>query len=115
MTWFFDHDASAETDRLLDALAGADVALVPQHWLLEVINMLLAAEGFRKKKAAESAEFFALLGKLAVEPDASQSSPPKGGRNSNRCRPRSSSRPAGTGGRPPFPFALYDYLWISIR
>jgi predicted nucleic acid-binding protein len=70
MTWFFHHDASAETDKLLGRLAGADIAVVPQHWLLEVTNVLLAAEASRKKKAAESMEFLALLGSLAIEPDA---------------------------------------------
>ena len=70
MTWFFDHDASTETDKLLGRLAGADIAVVPQHWLLEVTNVLLAAEASRKKKAAESMEFLALLGRLAIESDA---------------------------------------------
>jgi len=69
MTWLFEHEASPRTDKLLDALAGRDVAVVPQHWLLEVTNVLLAAEASRKKKPAESAEFLALLGKLAIEPD----------------------------------------------
>jgi predicted nucleic acid-binding protein len=45
------------------------VAVVPQHWLLEVTNMLLAAEASRKKKPAESTEFLALLGKLAIQSD----------------------------------------------
>ena len=44
--------------------------MVPQHWLLEVINVLLAAEASAKKKAAESAEFLTLLGSLAIETDA---------------------------------------------
>ncbi len=69
MTWFFDHDASPETDKLLGTLAGGNVAVVPQHWLLEVTNVLLAAEASRKKKAAESSEFLALLSKLAIESD----------------------------------------------
>lgn len=70
MTWFFEHEASPQTDKLLAALAGADAAVVPQHWLLEVTNVLLAAEASNKKKAAESTEFLALLGKLAIESDA---------------------------------------------
>ena len=69
MTWFFEHEASPETDKLLDTLAGKDVAVVPLHWLLEITNVLLAAEASKKKKAAESAEFLALLEKLAIEPD----------------------------------------------
>jgi predicted nucleic acid-binding protein len=70
MTWFFEHDASSETDKLLGRLSGADVAVVPQHWLLEVTNVLLAAEASQKKKAAESMEFLGLLSKLAIESDA---------------------------------------------
>lgn len=70
MTWFFEHEASPETDKLLDWLAGEGVAVVPQHWLLEITNVLLAAEGSKKKRAAESTEFLTLLGKLAVETDA---------------------------------------------
>jgi predicted nucleic acid-binding protein len=70
MTWFFQHDASDETDKLLGKLVGADAAVVPQHWLLEVTNVLLAAEASNKKKAAESAEFLGLLGSLAIETDA---------------------------------------------
>jgi hypothetical protein len=43
-TWFFDHDASAETDKLLGMIGGAEAAIVPQRWLPEVTNVLLAAE-----------------------------------------------------------------------
>jgi predicted nucleic acid-binding protein len=70
ITWFFKHEASPETDKLLDTLTGEDAAVVPQHWLLEITNVLLAAEASGKKKAAESAEFLALLGKVAIEPDS---------------------------------------------
>jgi predicted nucleic acid-binding protein len=70
MTWFFEHESAPDTDKLLDGLAGEDTAVVPQHWLLEITNVLLAAEASGKKHAAESAEFLALLGKLAIEPDA---------------------------------------------
>jgi len=69
MTWFFEHEASDETDKLLDKLAGPEAALVAQHWLLEVTNVLLAAEATKKKKATESAQFLTLLGKLAIESD----------------------------------------------
>jgi predicted nucleic acid-binding protein len=70
MTWFFEHDASPLTDKLLSALAGTDMAIVPQHWLLEITNVLLAAEAAKKKKPAESMEFLALLGQLPIETDA---------------------------------------------
>ena len=61
MTWFFEHDASTATDKLLGKFAGADVAVVPQHWLLEVTNVLLDAEASNKRKPAESTKFLALL------------------------------------------------------
>lgn len=70
MTWLFEHEASPETDKLSGTLAGADVAVVPPHGLLEVTNVLLAAEASKKKKAAGSMEFVALLGNLAIESDA---------------------------------------------
>jgi predicted nucleic acid-binding protein len=69
MTWFFEHEASAETDKLLDRLAGSESAIVAQHWLLEVTNVLLGAEASGKKTPAESAQFLSLLAKLAIESD----------------------------------------------
>jgi predicted nucleic acid-binding protein len=69
MTWFFEHDASPETDKLLDTLAGAAMAVVPEHWILEVTNVLLGVESAKKKRAAESAEFLTLLDKLSIELD----------------------------------------------
>ena len=47
----------------------SDPAAVAQHWLLEVTNVLLASESSSKKKPAESTQFLALLGKLAIESD----------------------------------------------
>jgi len=70
MTWFFDHEASSQTDSLLESLAGEDQAVVPQHWLLEVANVLLAAEASHKKLPAESMEYLTLLGRLAIATDA---------------------------------------------
>jgi predicted nucleic acid-binding protein len=70
MTWFFEHDASNETDKLLEKLAAAGSAVVPQHWLLEIVNVLLTAEASKKKTSAESMEFLNLLGKLAIEADS---------------------------------------------
>jgi predicted nucleic acid-binding protein len=69
MTWFFEHEASEETDGLLNKLAGSESAVVVQHWILEVVNVLLAAEASRKKSHAESAQFLSLLAKLAIESD----------------------------------------------
>jgi predicted nucleic acid-binding protein len=69
MTWFFDHEASTETDQLLGMLYGAAVAVVPQHWSMEVTNVLLIAEAAKRKKPAETVEFLSLLGKLAIETD----------------------------------------------
>ncbi len=69
MTWLFEHDATDETDELLGKLAGPEKALVAQHWVLEVANVLLSAERFKKKTPAETALYLNLLSKLAIESD----------------------------------------------
>ena len=70
MTWFFEHESANETDALLDELSGDSMAYVAQHWRLEVTNVLLGAEKAKKKSAAETTQFLALLDKLAIETDA---------------------------------------------
>jgi predicted nucleic acid-binding protein len=70
MTWLFDHEATQETDELLGKLSGAEKAVVAQHWVLEVGNVLLNAELSKKKTAADTTLFLNLLNKLAIESDA---------------------------------------------
>ena len=69
VTWFFEHEATPETDQLLAQLADADQALVTQHWMLAITNVLLGAEKEKKKSPAETGQFLSLLGKLAIETD----------------------------------------------
>jgi predicted nucleic acid-binding protein len=69
MTWFFEHEANKETDELLERLGGSEKAIVAQHWVLEITNVLLSAELSKKKTAADTTHFLTLLGKLAIESD----------------------------------------------
>src|SRR6185295_18270873 len=69
MTWFFETEASAETDKLLDELSAGETAWVAQHWPLEVANVILGAEQRKKKTSAETARFLGLLDKLNIETD----------------------------------------------
>ncbi len=69
MTWFFEGEATRATDALLDELAGGGRAFVAQHWRLEITNVLLGAERTKKKDSAHTAQFLALLDKLAIESD----------------------------------------------
>jgi len=69
LTWFFESEATQDTDALLDELAGPGQAVVAQHWRLEITNVLLGAERKKKKVAAQTTQFLALLDKLAIESD----------------------------------------------
>lgn len=68
MSWCFEDEASAATDRLLDALKTGE-AIVPPLWLLEVCNVLLVAERRKRLHAAESMRFMALLLSLPIAVD----------------------------------------------
>ncbi|MDH5643199.1 MAG: type II toxin-antitoxin system VapC family toxin [Gemmatimonadota bacterium] len=69
MTWLFEHEATKDTDQLLGQLSGPEKAVVAQHWVLEVVNVLLGAERSKKKTAADTTLFLNLLNKLAIESD----------------------------------------------
>jgi len=70
ITWLFDHESTEDTDGLLGKLFGPEKAVVPQHWVLEVGNVLLGAERLKKKKTpADTTLFLNLLSKLAIESD----------------------------------------------
>ena len=69
MTWLFDHEATKDTDELLEKLCGPGKAVVAQHWVLEVGNVLLGAERSKKKTPADTTLFLNLLSKLAIESD----------------------------------------------
>ncbi|MDH4155387.1 MAG: type II toxin-antitoxin system VapC family toxin [Nitrospira sp.] len=69
ITWLFDHESTEDTDGLLGKLFGPEKAVVPQHWVLEVGNVLLGAERLKKKTPADTTLFLNLLSKLAIESD----------------------------------------------
>ena len=69
MTWLFEHEATKDTDALLGMLSGPGKAIVAQHWVLEVGNVLLGAERSKKKTPADTTLFLNLLSKLAIESD----------------------------------------------
>ncbi len=69
MTWFFAHEASPETDKLLAAIGGAGRAMVPQHWRIELGNVLLVAERRKEKSQADSTQFVGLLQCLNIVVD----------------------------------------------
>lgn len=69
MTWLFEHEATKGTDELLERLCGPEKAVVAQHWVLEIVNVLLGAELSKKKTAADTTHFLTLLSKLAIESD----------------------------------------------
>jgi len=65
MSWCFEDEADAESDRVLDALATCE-ALVPSVWPLEVANVLLVAERRDRLTPAASSRFLDLLGALPI-------------------------------------------------
>jgi predicted nucleic acid-binding protein len=69
MTWLFEHEATNETDKLLDRLRGPERAVVPQHWTLEIVNVLLGAERTKRKTGADTTHFLTLLGRLPISSD----------------------------------------------
>lgn len=69
MSWFFDDEATAATDKLLDRLNSDGRAIVAAHWALEVSNTLLMAERRKRSTVAESSHFIAILDALPIEAD----------------------------------------------
>jgi predicted nucleic acid-binding protein len=69
MAWFFQDEAAAATDALLDALNQDGRAIVAAHWALEVANTLLTAERRKRCSVADGAHFFDILNSLSIETD----------------------------------------------
>ena len=69
MAWFFDDEASAATDELLDELNSDGRATVAAQWILEVGNTLLMSERRKRATVAESSHFLAILDVLPIEAD----------------------------------------------
>jgi predicted nucleic acid-binding protein len=66
MSWCFEDEATAQTEALLDRV-GAEGALVPTIWFLEVANVLLVAERRGRLTDAQATRFTALLHQLPLE------------------------------------------------
>lgn len=60
MSWCFEDEVDAYADAVLDRLAGQE-ALVPCIWPLEVMNVLVMGERWRRLTQAQSLRFQELL------------------------------------------------------
>ncbi len=69
MAWIFDDEDDAYAAAVRDRL-GADVALVPSIWPLEVGNVLVVAERRKRLSRAEALRFLEVLRQLPVQVDA---------------------------------------------
>ena len=68
MSWCFEDESTAHTEALLDRV-GAEGAVVPTIWFLEVANVLLVAERQGRLTDAQATRFTALLQQLPIETD----------------------------------------------
>jgi predicted nucleic acid-binding protein len=68
MAWCFADEATAETAEVQDRLI-AEAALVPSHWFLEVLNVLVMAEKRQRIAAADANNFLHLLAALDIQTD----------------------------------------------
>jgi predicted nucleic acid-binding protein len=70
LSWCFEDEATAETDKVLDRL-GDDHAIVPPLWESEITNALLVAERKKRLNEAQSTRFVSLLAVLPINVDTS--------------------------------------------
>ena len=68
MAWCFADEATVETARVQDRLI-AEAAVVPSHWFLEVVNVLVMAEKRKRITAADATNFLHLLAALDIQTD----------------------------------------------
>lgn len=73
MSWCFEDEADAYSDRILDALAKGE-GHVPNLWLLETANVLIMAERRGRLTEADSSNFVELLRSLPIVVDEEASS-----------------------------------------
>ncbi len=66
MAWCFQDESSPYADSVLEKLTAATV-LVPAVWILEVVNVLLAAERKNRLCESDSSRFLNLLALLPIE------------------------------------------------
>jgi predicted nucleic acid-binding protein len=67
LSWCFEDEATAWTDRLLDQLRNGDQILVPAHWPTEVSNGLLMALRRKRIQPDRPALFWDELAILPIE------------------------------------------------
>jgi predicted nucleic acid-binding protein len=72
MTWLFRDEVTAATSGILDRL-GAETALVPPFWFLEVANVLLVAERKKRISADQAEDFVQQLRTFDLEIDTEPS------------------------------------------
>ncbi len=65
MLWCFKDETNNYADTVLDRLTEA-AAVVPSIWPLEVVNILLVAEGQKRLSESESIRFITLLSQLPI-------------------------------------------------
>jgi predicted nucleic acid-binding protein len=70
MTWCFQDEISPYAEAILDSLTAA-TAVVPAHWPLEVIQVLLVAERKQRLNLSDSIRFVSLLAQLPFVVDRS--------------------------------------------
>ena len=68
VAWFFEDEATAETEALLDRTAESG-ALVPGLWRLEVGNVLSKAERRKRIDASKVASYVDVLAQLPIATD----------------------------------------------
>ncbi len=68
MAWCFEDEATERTDAILARLS-TESFLVPEHWFLEVANVLAMAEKRKRISQAKVDEFLSLLSVFDIEVD----------------------------------------------
>ena len=68
MGWCFADEATLETARVQDRMI-VEAALVPGHWCLEVVNVLVMAERRKRIAAADATTFLQLLSTFDIQCD----------------------------------------------
>jgi predicted nucleic acid-binding protein len=68
LSWCFEDERSPDADLLIDKV-GAEGAVVPDLWHLEIANGLVSGERRCRIKPAESAAFVAMIEALPIDTD----------------------------------------------
>jgi predicted nucleic acid-binding protein len=66
MAWCFEDEQDAYAERVLDALTDSR-AMVPEHWKLEIANVMLTATRQRRLESGQAERFLDRLTKLPVD------------------------------------------------